>query len=235
MAQINVDDIVGKRFNDWTVLKYDEYRVVGQEGKKVRKRHFYKCKCECGEIKSVQRVNLMKSISKSCGHKNKEKFIERNTKHGLSRDRLFRIYNEMKKRCHDEKSKDYVNYGDRGISVCAEWVNDFDAFRDWSMSNGYKENLSIDRINNNGNYEPSNCRWATIKEQALNKRTSITIEAYSPEGKVFKEIRDIKDFCQKHNLTVRKVYGCIYGEQKTHKKWRFKKYDKSSEGDAMQK
>lgn len=93
-----------------------------------------------------------------------------NFKHGLSNTRLYRIWLQMKNRCYNSKTERYSDYGGRGITVCDEWKNDFKAFYDWAMLNGYRDDLSIDRINNDENYEPSNCRWATNIEQARNSR-----------------------------------------------------------------
>ena len=99
-------------------------------------------------------------------------------KHGLSNTRLYGIWREMKRRCYCNTCKSYPNYGGRGIIVCDEWLNDFQSFYKWATSNGYVESLSIERKDVNGNYEPSNCKWATIKEQANNKRNNhfITID-----------------------------------------------------------
>lgn len=220
---ININDIIGKTYNEWEVLEYDEFRIVGKDGKKIRRRHFYMCRCSCGEMRSVQRANLINSKSKSCGHKHRETFVESIFKHGLSRDRLFRIYNEMKRRCTNENAKDYINYGGRGILICNEWLNSFDSFKEWSIANGYNNKLSIDRINNDGNYEPSNCRWTTSKEQALNRRGNIIITAISPDGVQYSNITDIATFCKEYNLSSGKVYGCVNGDYKTHKGWKFYK------------
>lgn len=95
--------------------------------------------------------------------------------HGKRKTRLYRIWANIKTRCTNENDPHYERYGGRGITVCDEWKNDFKAFYDWSMSNGYADDLTIDRINNNGNYEPSNCRWVTIKEQNQNERNVVLI------------------------------------------------------------
>lgn len=88
----------------------------------------------------------------------------------MSKRRLASIYQGMKQRCYNTKRPNYKYYGGRGIVICNEWLNSFQAFNDWAMANGYQENLTIDRINTDGNYEPQNCRWATTKEQSTNKR-----------------------------------------------------------------
>ncbi|APH24986.1 hypothetical protein CF088_14640 [Clostridium botulinum] len=92
--------------------------------------------------------------------------------HGLRHHRLYGIYTNMKSRCYNSKTPKYKNYGGRGIKVCDEWLNNFKAFYDWAMSNGYEDNLTIDRVNNDCNYEPSNCRWITFYKQASNKTTT---------------------------------------------------------------
>ena len=221
--------LIGKKINEWEILKYDEYRTLGVYKGKAKKAHFYICECSCGEIRSVQIDNILKSKSKSCGHKNRERFKNELFKHGLSRDRLYRIYKEMIKRCTNKKSKDYCRYGEIGIQVCEEWLNDFYKFQSWAKDNGYKENLSIERVDVNGNYEPSNCKWATMKEQSLNRRNSITIKAISPLNEIYDNIKDIKSFCIEHNLkSVSKVYSCINGKISKYRGWKFEKIDKKN-------
>lgn len=111
---------------------------------------------------------------RECGLKSKhEKLSITMTRHGGKNTRLYRIWSGIKDRCINIKSKDYIRYGRRGIKICPSWANDFSLFREWSLSNGYSDNLSIDRIDNNLGYNPDNCRWATNEIQSTNKRNSI--------------------------------------------------------------
>lgn len=132
----------------------------------------WKCRCDCGNIVVTQIV----SGSRQCVDCSKK--LPKNIKHGHNRsatgrpDRPYRIWIGIKSRCRNPNDTGYHWYGGRGIDVCDEWNDDFNSFYDWAMSHGYSDELTIDRIDVNGNYEPSNCRWATISEQCHNKRYS---------------------------------------------------------------
>jgi hypothetical protein len=128
------------------------------------------CKCDCGNEKVIIGKYLKNGKTQSCGCIHKEQLARRSKTHGMSGKRLYRIWHDMKNRCEYAKDKKFSYYGGRGIKVCNEWSSDFKTFMEWSLENGYKENLTIDRINNDGNYEPSNCRWITMKEQCTNRR-----------------------------------------------------------------
>lgn len=111
----------------------------------------------------------------SCGCIRKENTASMFKKHGCRNSKLYAVYCTMKARCSNPNSDKYKYYGARGISLCKEWLDDFKSFYDWSIANGYKEGMSIDRIDSDGNYEPSNCRWVCITTQANNKRNNITV------------------------------------------------------------
>lgn len=156
-------DLTGQRFG--RLVAIEKERTVGG-------RAFWKCKCDCGEEKTVSSNHLRMGTVQSCGCLNAELCRERiakiNTTHGKSNTRLYRIWAGMLRRCFNARADNYEYYGARGITVCDEWKNSFQTFYDWSMVNGYADNLSIDREDVNGNYEPTNCRWVTMKEQNYN-------------------------------------------------------------------
>lgn len=133
------------------------------------------CRCDCGGEKIVRGSDLKSGHTQSCGCLHKEvvtSILEQRTNkhtHGKSRTRLYRIWSAMKSRCFDKKRECFKHYGGRGIAVCIEWKDNFQSFHDWAMANGYEEHLTIDRIDVNGNYEPSNCRWITLEQQQTNR------------------------------------------------------------------
>ena len=121
-----------------------------------------------------------------------------NYKDGRKKTRLYRIYHNMKTRCYNSKSAAYDRYGARGITVCDEWKDDFQAFYDWSMSHGYADNLTIDRIENDGNYEPGNCRWVTMKEQSNNRNRNHVV-------RIGDDVKTLQEWCDEYNITYQTV------------------------------
>ena len=159
-----------KKTNDLTGQKFGKLTVLSRT--QNTKAIVLLCQCDCGNTTFVHKYDLVHGKTKSCGCLRKELTAIRAKKHKMSNTRLYRIWNAMKERCLCETNPNYSNYGGRGISVCSEWKNDFQAFYEWAINNGYNEDLTLDRIEVNGNYEPSNCRWSTRKEQNFNKRNN---------------------------------------------------------------
>lgn len=172
-----VIDLTGQKFN----------RLLVIEPARTKSGKFaWKCKCDCGKFVIVKGFELKNGGTKSCGCYKNDIARKRLTKHGLSRTKLRSILTSIHSRCENPNHISYKNYGGRGISVCKEWIEDFSAFYEWAINNGYKENLQIDRINNDGNYEPNNCRFVTQKENLMNKRNTL-VYAYDGKEKTLQE------------------------------------------------
>jgi len=157
------------KHQDITGFKFGKLTVISRCENDKRGKTRWKCVCECGgEI--IVRANNLKDGTKSCGCSRKEI-----RKHGLTNERLYRIWALIKDRCNNKNSKSYKNYGGRGIYMCSQWTDDFTTFYQWSLENGYTEKLTIDRTDNDKGYFPSNCRWVTRKVQANNTRANFWI------------------------------------------------------------
>lgn len=186
-------DITGKRFGRLVAL----HRLHNTKGKTK-----WLCICDCGNFKEVYYESLRAGFTNSCGCLQKEVTSERFTTHGKSKTLIYNVYRGMLDRCYNKHVKRYENYGGRGIKVCDEWYNNFQSFYTWAMNNGYKNGLSIDRINNDGDYEPSNCRWTNNKTQARNRRSNrnITING---------ETRCLMEWCEILNLNYKVTWQRI--------------------------
>lgn len=143
-------------------------------------------RCSCGNETVQNLCDIEKGKVKSCGCKRYRDLSTRNKKHGEAGTRLYRIWRGIKTRCQNTSHKDYADYGMRGIVVCQEWNDSYESFRNWALSNGYKENLTIERKDVDGNYEPSNCCWITKSEQSKNQRPRKSLCKRDEHGRFIK-------------------------------------------------
>lgn len=181
------------KYRNLTGQKFGRLTVVEYAGRDNQRMALWKCKCECGNYIITRGTSLRYGNTKSCGCLQRERTIKIHTTHGLSggqrqTSRLYRIWRNMKQRCYNPKACKYNSYGGRGIKVCEEWMK-YEAFHKWSMNNGYRDDLTLDRIDNNGDYCPENCRWVTRKQQARNTAQNHFI-TYQDKTKTLREWAD---------------------------------------------
>lgn len=184
-------DISGQKFGMWTAIK--------PAGKNKYGAYMWLCRCDCGNYKTVVGHTLRRGTSTNCGCV-REAFFNSgknkpNLKHGGKKDRLYGVWIGIKDRCYNPNSKYYRRYGARGITVCDEWMNDYASFREWALKNGYDDSAkkgacTLDRIDNDKGYHPSNCRWVSMKAQS-NNRSSNHILEYNGERHTITEWSDI--------------------------------------------
>lgn len=207
---INPTDLIDKRFGRLVVSKIDHVEVYKDKRGGKHNVVTYLCKCDCGNEKKVKKVNLLNGSTNSCGCFRKEC----KTKHGMRHTRFYHIYVGMKSRCHNINDTTYHLYGARGIVVCNRWQgeNGFEHFKEdmydeyVSKSEIYGENnISLDRIDVNGNYEPNNCRWVTTNVQANNKRTNLYVEYNGEKMSLATCVHKYGDARLNYNLIYRRI------------------------------
>lgn len=173
-------DITGEQYGLWTALE-----PSNQSGK-------WKCQCVCGTIKDVYTSNLRSGKTHSCGCHAKSVNSARMSTHNESKSKLYGVWLAMRRRCYLKTTRDYENWGGRGIKVCDEWQS-YEPFRDWAMTNGYQEGLTLDRKDNDKDYSPDNCRWVNRFVQSNNKRNNHFVEING-------EIHTIAEWCRLRNI-----------------------------------
>lgn len=196
-----MDVKVGNKFGRLEI-KEIYLKKYKSEGKN---RSFCWCLCDCGNYKEIRLDGLKSGATKSCGCLQKEiaKQNKSSFKHGKSggKNKLYEIWYGLKQRCLNPNGPSWKYYGGRGIAVCEEWKNNYLKFEEWALSNGYKKGLTIDRIDNNGNYCPRNCRWVTRKEQANNRSSNVYLT-------VFGETKTMLDWFKDERCKV-KIYKTL--------------------------
>ena len=181
-------DLTGKRFGKLVAIQIDKNPNT--------KRRKWMCLCDCGNSVSVATNHLTSGQTISCGCR---RYETKNQTHGMKQTRLYGIWCGMKKRCNNPNDHNYKNYGARGIKVCAEWEKDFVAFNCWALLNGYSDDLTIDRKDNNGDYCPQNCRWVTHSEQQSNRSNNVYMTING-------ETKTIAKWCKELNFPEKKAY-----------------------------
>lgn len=177
-------NLINRRFGSFVVMSRGE-DIVNKNGSHSTA---WVCQCDCGNIKTVVATSLLSGATKSCGCL----ALQTRTTHGKSKTRLYNTWTNIKQRCYNPNNNHYKNYGGRGIKMCDEWRYDYDTFEYWAYQNGYNDSLTIDRICNDGDYTPENCRWVTKVIQDNNKRTNVVIE-YNGESHTIMEWSRILD------------------------------------------
>lgn len=201
---MQVGNIIGKKFGRLTVISFShneqKYKCNGNKGGLKR---YFECRCDCGTIGKYELSHLISGNTKSCGCLRNERIVSSTTTHGLSKERIYSIWKLIKARCNKPYASGYLSYGGRGITICDEWANKENGFINfylWSIENGYNDNLTIERCNVDGNYEPSNCLWIPSFNQQKNTRKSIKVNING-------ESVCLKDACRVYNRKYITIYA----------------------------
>lgn len=181
--------------------------VVKQAGHASDGSSVWLCRCDCGNESLVKGYKLKNGVTKSCGCLRRDLRRQALTTHGQARTRLYKIWLGMKQRCADPNSANYHYYGGRGVGICSEWLNSFKTFQTWAAETGYQKNLTLDREDVNGDYTPGNCRWATVKEQANNKRNNRLV-TYNGETKTVSQWADVSGL--RHTTICARLNSATY-------------------------
>lgn len=194
----NFEDLTGKKFNMLTVVEPHHIHYPKNSDRLL----YWLVKCECGNTAVKSSRTIKSGYSKSCGCLQRLATSKARKIHGEADSRLNNMWYNMKKRCYHKNNPKYKNYGARGIKICDEWKNDYVAFSDWAHENGYNDQMTIERIDVNGNYEPSNCKWIPMLDQAANRTSNkwvyIDGDKYSP-----------LELEEKYNIPVKTIYARI--------------------------
>lgn len=187
------------RFGKLTVAGRGEDRVSSSG----RRRVMWDCVCDCGNVVTVNPDNLHSGRQRSCGCLQREEAGARLRTHGESKTKLYGIWSSMKARCYNKNTVAYKDYGGRGIEMCDEWKHDYDAFRKWALENGYRDDASIDRVDNDLGYSPENCEWVTGVAQANNRRSN---RVYTVDG----ETHNLTEWAHIKGINPKTLFNRVY-------------------------
>lgn len=208
---------------DLTNQRFGRLVILGPTEKRLNNKIMWKCRCDCGKIHYVRAGDVKSGRTKSCGCLNQEN----RTKHGMADNSEYGTWKDMLQRCENLNSTSYKNYGGRGISVCERW-HSFENF--YADMGNCPEGLTLERKNNNGNYEPENCKWATKKEQANNRRPNscgpnkqFWFRAWHKDTMCQFISNTQNGFAKKWNLNASHISACLLDKHKQHKDWTFKR------------
>lgn len=213
---------VGDVFGRLTVVNMDDEKDTF--GKPV-----VTCKCSCGNIVKIVKYKLVQTTKpvRSCGCLRLDRVHESKTIHGDSggaivgkRSRLYRIWSNIKSRCYNKNVRSYKDYGERGIKVCDEWLNSYEEFKLWAISNGYSDDLTIDRIDSDKDYCPNNCRWITASENSI-RAHEVSCWGRNIETEEYVEFTNIREFAKEYGLSYSCIDRVLHHRNKTHKNWIF--------------
>lgn len=184
ILQPRTEDLTGRTFSRLTVIKF----ALRRKSPNGTNKYLWECRCRCGSVKKVEAAPLKQGRVQSCGCLQKEITIQRCFKHGLTHHPIYNSWCCMKSRCMNPNFPEFKRYGKRGIEICNRWLKSFGNFLE-DMGHSWKPGLTIDRINNDGNYEPGNCRWATAREQCSNKRNTLKV-TFNGEQRPLKQLSE---------------------------------------------
>lgn len=207
-------DIKGQKFGKLTAIEF-AYRDKNHS-------HYWKFRCDCGNEIVVRKNSVTSGNTTQCKQCSNNDKKERATTHGMAKTRLYKEWAGIIQRCENPRSTSYDRYGKQGISVCEEW-HDFEVFKTWAMENGYTDNLTIDRIDSKGNYEPLNCRWVDVITQNNNQKTNVTFEHNG-------ETHTLSEWARLYGMN----YQCFYARWKKNKnpEYLFKGYTRKKMSNA---
>lgn len=205
-------------------MSFGRLSVIGYAGNNKHRSAMWLCQCRCGNVVKVKGAQLRRGRTKSCGCLQrdtasklaKEYNSSQNYKspshliHGGAKTRIYGIWNKMKQRCGNPNYEHFERYGGRGITVCAEWMNDFEAFRDWSMANGYSDSKSIDRIDNDKGYSQDNCRWVSTQQQVRNRSVTVSLDHNG-------QVKTLKEWADEYGINYKLAH------ERYRKGWEFEK------------